>query len=121
MDLKVTRACYNYKRLMRLFINLCTFDYLEISHLCYFQEKKALVKGSNILWCYWNVFVPEITSVFTLSSLLMPSTAFCFLLSLQACSHILLRKAATFSVVEGHPTNSGLTNKPPQIPNLFSV
>lgn len=55
MDLKVTRACYNYEILMRCFINLCTFDYLEIAHLCYFQgkkKKKALVKGSNILQCY---------------------------------------------------------------------
>lgn len=44
MDLKVTRACYNYERLMRRFINLCTFDYLEIVHLCYFQEKKSVSK-----------------------------------------------------------------------------
>lgn len=40
MNPKVTRACYNYERLMRRFINLSTFDYLEISHLCYFQEEE---------------------------------------------------------------------------------
>lgn len=55
-DPRVTRACYNYERLMRYFINLCTFDYSKISYLCYFKEegggKKVSVKGSKILRCY---------------------------------------------------------------------
>lgn len=47
MDPRVTRACYNYERLMRYFINLCTLDCSEMSHLYYFKEEEGGEKSPS--------------------------------------------------------------------------
>lgn len=89
MDLKVTRACYSYEILMSCFINLCTFDYLEIAHLCYFQGKKKKKKKKKSISKrkqYTSMLLEQFFCLYLLGLLilLMVFSISSFVLSLQS-------------------------------------